>query len=54
MLKIKKIMNKELEGVSAQCCCQIKNKSAMYEKNSCCKTDCKTKGKPAQYHTWYH
>lgn len=39
-LKITKINNKEIAEVQAQCCCQIKGKSAVYEKNSCCKTDC--------------
>ncbi|MDO4452636.1 MAG: hypothetical protein Q4B89_07430 [Lachnospiraceae bacterium] len=37
---IKKINDKELKSVSAQCCCQITGKSSVYEPDSCCKADC--------------
>lgn len=40
-ITINKIQDKEIMEVSAQCCCQIKGKSSVYEKNSCCKADCK-------------
>ena len=39
-IKVNKIQNTETEEVSAQCCCQIKGKSAVYEQGSCCKSDC--------------
>lgn len=38
--RIKKINDKELKSVSAQCCCQITGKSSVYEPDSCCKADC--------------
>ena len=39
-MRIKKINDKELKSVSAQCCCQITGKSSVYEPDSCCKADC--------------
>lgn len=52
---INKIQDKEVMEVSAQCCCKIKGKSAVYEKDSCCKTDCEHwfKGNDA-VNTIYH
>lgn len=39
-ITIKKIEDVEIAEVSAQCCCQIKGKSSVYESDSCCKADC--------------
>ncbi len=39
-ITIKKIEDVEIAEVSAQCCCQIKGKSSVYEPDSCCKADC--------------
>lgn len=39
-MKVMKITSKEMKGVSAQCCCRITGKPAVYESGSCCLADC--------------
>lgn len=38
---IKKIQDNNIAEVSAQCCCQIVGRPAVYQQNSCCKADCR-------------